>query len=566
MRPLQLTRNRRTQTRGMIVRALTVGTALALLVGCGSGDSEVKSGSNALGSTNDINPQEPSALRDGGNLRLAITNFPATFNSHHVDSDYDLSEVVDWTLPGPITSNAAGELSIDHNFFTDIALTETNPQRVVYTINPKAVWSDGSPITWEDLRSQAEALSGRNTEYRVSATQGYSRLARVERGVDDRQAIATFGQHYADWRGLFSQLMPKESTETPQAFNERDRNGLAKSAGPFVITSVDRAQQRIVLSRNPKWWGETPKLDTVTYSVLDYSARLNALQNNELDAIDISGIEEVKSATNSPGIIVRRASRPSNSHITFNGAQGSILADPRLRVAIAKAIDRQGVVTALQNGIVENPKPLNNHIYLDGQKGYQDNSAVIAYNPDEAARMLDELGWKLNGDVREKDGRQLVIRDVMFQQDTWVQMAQIMQQNLARVGVKLEIQTFPGNGLFTDVIDPGNFDIAQFSWQRSIFPLGALPQIYAYDPANTLSNKGRIGSPELNALIDQTISELDPEKAIELANKADRMIFELGHSVPVAQSAGNVAVRAGLANFGAFGLASTDYLRVGFEK
>ncbi|WP_442939649.1 ABC transporter family substrate-binding protein [Nocardia sp. CY41] len=566
MRPAQQTRNRRWRARDVMVRALTVSTALAVLVGCGSGGSEVKSGSSALGSTNDINPRDPSDVRDGGNLRLAITNFPATFNSHHVDADGDLAEVVDWTLPGPITANAAGELSIDHNFFTDIALTETNPQRVVYTINPKAVWSDGSPITWEDLRSQAEALSGRNTEYRVSATQGYNRLAKVERGVDDRQAVVTFAQHYAEWRGLFSQLMPTESTETPQAFNERDRNGLAKSAGPFVITSVDRAQQRIVLNRNPKWWGETPKLDTVTYSVLDYSARLNALQNNELDAIDISGIEEVKSATNSPGIIVRRASRPYNSHITFNGAPGSILADARLRVAIAKAIDRQGIVTALQNGIVENPKPLNNHIYLDGQKGYQDNSAVIAYNPDEAARMLDELGWKLNGDVREKDGRQLVIRDVMFQQDTWVQMAQIMQQNLARVGVKLVIQTFPGNGLFTDVIDPGNFDIAQFSWSRSIFPLGALPQIYAYDPANPLSNKGRIGSPELNELIEQTISELDPERAIELANKADRMIFELGHSVPIAQSPGNVAVRAGLANFGAFGLASPDYLRVGFEK
>ncbi|MGY1948200.1 ABC transporter family substrate-binding protein [Nocardia asiatica] len=566
MRPLQLISNHRRQARTVLVRALTVGTALALLVGCGSGGNEVKSGSNAIGSTNDINPRDPSELRDGGNLRLAITAFPATFNSHHVDTDGDLAEVVDWTLPGPITSDAAGELSIDHNFFTDIALTETNPQRIVYTINPKAVWSDGSPITWEDLRSQAEALSGRNTEYRVAATQGYSRVATVERGADDRQAVVTFAQHYAEWRGLFSQLYPKESTETPQAFNERDRNGLTKSAGPFVITSVDRAQQRIVLSRNPKWWGDTPKLETVTYSVLDYSARLNALQNNELDAIDISGIEEVKSATNSPGIIVRRASRPYNSHITFNGAPGSILADPRLRVAIAKAIDRQGIVTAMQNGIVENPVPLNNHIYLNGQKGYQDNSAVIAYDPDEAARMLDELGWKLNGDVREKDGRQLVIRDVMFQQDTWVQMAQIMQQNLARVGVKLVIETYPGNGLFTEVIDPGNFDIAQFSWQRSIFPLGALPQIYAYDPANTLSNKGRIGSPELNDLIEQTISELDPERAIELANKADRMIFELVHSVPVAQSAGNVAVRAEVANYGAFGLASPNYLLAGFVK
>ncbi len=388
----------------------------------------------------------------------------------------------------------------------------------------------------------------------------------MERGVDDRQAIVTFGKHYAEWEGLFNPLYPKASMATPQAFNDVDRNNLPVSSGPFTITSIDKAQQRIVLSRNPKWWGDTPKLDTVTFSVLDYSARISALQNNELDYATVSGIDEVKTATNSPGIKVRRAPRPTFSHFTFNGAPGSILADPKLRVAISKAIDRQGIATATQNGVVQDPKPLNNHIFMEGQKGYQDNSAVVGYDPDAAARMLDELGWKLNGDVREKDGRKLVIRDVMYQQDAWVQIAQIAQQNLAKVGVKLEIQTVPGNGLFTDVVDPGNFDVVQFTWSGSIFPLGALPQIYAYDPAVPQSNKGKIGTPELNALIEEVISELDPQKAVELANKADRMIFEEGFSLPIVQSPGAVAVRDNLANYGAFGLASVDYTKVGFVK
>ncbi len=57
---------------------------------------------------------------------------------------------------------------------------------------------------------------------------------------------------------------------------------------------------------------------------------------------------------------------------------------------------------------------MNNHIYVAGQKGYQDNSAVVAYDPDEARRELDALGWKLNGQFREKDGSQLVIRDVFY--------------------------------------------------------------------------------------------------------------------------------------------------------
>ncbi|WP_446223815.1 ABC transporter family substrate-binding protein [Nocardia sp. IBHARD005] len=545
--------------------AVPVFALTLVLGGCGS-DVDVQSGSSAIGVINDINPQDRDALRDGGNLRLALTSFPATFNNLHVDSDGEISDLTGWALPGTINSDAAGNLTIDHNYYTDVELTNTNPQQIKYTINPKAVWSDGSPITWEDLRSQANVLSGRDTAFKIAASQGYSSVEKVERGVDDRQAIVTFAEHYAEWKGLFNPLYPRQLTASPQAFDDLYRNDMPLSSGPFIITSIDRAQQRIVLSRNPKWWGDTPKLDTVTYSVLDNSARLNALQNNELDVSTLSGVEEVKTATNTPGIKVRRAPANRFSHFTFNGAPGALLSDPKLRIAISKGINRQAIATAIQNGVVTDPKPLNNHLFLVGQQGYQDNAESVSYDPAAAARMLDELGWKLNGDVREKDGRKLEIRDVMYQADTWTQIAQIAQQNLAEIGVKLIIETYPGNGLFTTVIDPGNFDIAQFSWSKSIFPLGALPQIYAYDPANPLSNKGRIGSPELNALIEEVIGELDPEKAIELANKADRMIFEEGFSLPIVQSAGAVATRDGLANYGAEGLASYDYTKVGFVK
>ncbi|WP_063039905.1 ABC transporter family substrate-binding protein [Nocardia pseudovaccinii] len=540
--------------------------ALGLIV-TGCADNSITPGTVDIGSTNDINPKDRSELRDGGNLRLALSSFPESFNYLHVDGNTEsTASVINPTLPSPWVSNAAGELTVDHNYFTDIKLTNTSPQQVTYTINPKAVWSDGSPITWEDLRSEAAALSGKDPGFLISSASGFDRVGKVERGVDDRQAIVTFDKPYAEWQGQFSPLYPKSVTANPEAFSNVDRDGLPVSSGPFVLTSIDRAQNRITLGRNPKWWGDTPKLDTITLSVLDSSAVLPGIQNNEIDYAYMSGIENVTGARNSKNVVIRRTPEPSWSHLTFNGAPGALLSDPQLRIAISKAIDRQALVSAAQNGVVDNPTPLNNHIYMKGQKGYQDNSAPIAFDPDEAARMLDALGWKLNGDVREKDGRKLELRDVMYQQEAWVQTAQIVQQNLARVGVKMTIQTVPGSGLFKNVIDPGNFDIAQFSWGGSVLPLGALPQIYAYDPANLMGNKARIGSPELNALIEQTIAELDPAKAIELANKCDQMIFAEGYSVPLQQASGTYAVRDNLANYGAFGLASPDYTKVGFLK
>ncbi|MBF6453486.1 ABC transporter family substrate-binding protein [Nocardia cyriacigeorgica] len=557
----------RIHSLGIRVAVAAVATGL-VLSGCSSSDDPAPGAEvAALGTSNDINPRDVSELRDGGNLRLALSSFPEQWNALHIDSDGEVSAVERPLMPRAFHTSASGELSVNTDYFTSVELTDTDPQRVVYTINPEAVWSDGTPITWEDMRSQAAALSGENPEYLIKMTFGFDRVEKVERGVDDRQAIITFKEHYADWQGQFAGeafLLPASVTSTPEAFNKSQLDGLGLSAGPFIIQSVDKAQGRVVLGRNPKWWGETPKLDTITFTVLASEAVIPALQNNEIDAVGIASIDDMRTAQSTPGVQIRRAPGNSWSHLTFNGAPGSILEDPRVRVAISKAIDRKGIAVAMQNGLVANPQPLNSHVYVQGQVGYQDNS--LPFDPEAAARELDELGWKLNGEFREKDGRRLTIRDVMYNAQSWVQIAQIIQQNLAQIGVELIIDTRPGQGLFTDVFQPGNFDAGQWVWSSDVFALKNLPQVYRYDPNDLQGNYGRIGSPEINDLIDKALAELDPQKAIQIANEIDRKLFEIGFSLPLVQSAGNVAVRADLANYGAPGLASYDYTKIGFLK
>lgn len=548
--------------------AVPLCTVALLAAGCGANDSGAPEGAVAeLGTVNDINPHDVSELRDGGNLRLAATSYPEHWNPMQIDSDGESAGIMRPMLPRAFATDAAGNISVNTDFFTSVELTNTEPQQVTYTINPKAVWSDGSPITWEDISSQANALSGKDPRFLIGNTNGFDRIEKVERGTDDRQAIITFKSHYADWAGQFagnSMLLPKEATATPEAFNEAWRNAPGKTSGPFVIQSTDRGQGRIVLGRNPKWWGATPKLDTITFSVLSSEAMVPALANNEIDAVGLGTRDDMQTARNTPGVAIRRAPGNSWSHLTFNGAPGSLLEDPKLRVAIIKAIDRAGIAKAMQNGLVNDPQPLNNHIFIQGQKGYQDNS--LPFDPEAAKQELDALGWTLNGDVREKDGRKLVIRDVMYNDKTWVQVAQIIQQNLRQVGIELVIETKPGSGFFTDNIQPGNFDVGQWVWSGDAFPLSSIPQIWGYYPDNLQGNYGRIGSPELNELIEKTLTELDPQKAIELANQVDQAVWAEGHSIPLVQSAGNVGVRDNLANYGAAGLASLDYTKIGFLK
>ena len=549
------------------VRFLAVVAALGLVVtGCSSPDEAPSAGGDAeLGASADINPQDPATLQQGGNLRLALSGFPPNFNYLHIDGNVaDFGGLLRWTLPRAFFIKPDGEMTVNSDYFTDVELTSTDPQVVTYTINPKAVWTDGTPITWEDFAAQISATSGKDDRFLFAAPNGSERVESVTKGVDDRQAVITFAQHYADWRGMFagnSMLAPKSMTQDPEAFNRGFLNGPAPSAGPFMITSVDRAAQRITLTRNPDWWGETPVLDSVTYTVLDDAAKMPALQNNALDAVGVANLDDLTIARRTQGVSIRRAPAPSWYHMTFNGAEGSILADPALRTAISKGIDRQAIASVTQRGLVDNPVPLNNHIYLAGQEGYQDNS--IGFDPETAKRDLDALGWQLNGQFREKDGRRLTIRDVFYDAQSTRQIAQIAQNNLAQIGVELQLNAVGGGQLFTDFVTPGNFDIAQFSWVGDAFALAGLTQIYA---SGGESNFGKIGSPEIDAQIEETLSELDPAKARELANELDKMIWSEGFSLPLFQSAGNVAVRGTLANFGPTGIGDLNYTAVGFMK
>jgi len=555
----------------VIRRSAALALILALVVtGCSSGKrgAPAATGNDGrLGSASDINPQDPSTLRQGGNLRLGISALPSNFNTLNIDgNEAETASVLRATMPRAFTIAADGSMKVDTDYFTSVELTKTDPQVVTYTINPKATWSDGTPITWEDIAAQINSTNGKDKAFAIASPNGSDRVASVTRGTDDRQAVMTFAQHYPEWRGMFAgntMLLPRSMTADPDVFNKGQLDKPGPSAGPFMVTAVDRTAQRITLSRNPNWWGTPPLLDSITFIVLDDAGRIPALLNKTIDATGVATLDELKTVERDPDIGIRRAPGPSWTHMTFNGAPGSILSDRALRRAVAKGIDRQAIVNINLRGLVDNPTPLGNHIFVAGQDGYQDNSAVVAYDPEKAKAELDGLGWKLNGAVREKDGRKLVIRDVLYDSAPGRQMAQVAQNSLAQIGVKLELDVKAASGFFTNYVNVGDFDITQFSWVGDAFSLCCLNQIFT---TGAESNFGKISSPAIDAKVEQVLDELDPVKARALANEADTMLWDEVFSLALYQSPGNSAVRRNLANFGPSGLGDLDYSAIGFMK
>jgi peptide/nickel transport system substrate-binding protein len=546
------------------------------LVAAGCKGSPTKTQQGAIpASAVDINEKPRDQVQDGGTLTLSLSEMPPNFNPNHADGTLgDNYDVVLQMLPSPFDTDAEAQFHVDKRYFDSVELTTEPKQVITYRINPKAVWLDGTPITWKDLESEWKATNGSNPAFEVASTQGYDKIESVVRGKDDREAIVTYKQKYADWQGPFSPLLPASSTATPEAFNKGWVDHPATSAGPFRFDSLDRTSKTITLVRNERWWGDRAKLDRIIYRVIDIDAQIDALANGEIDEVDIGpDVNAYKRAQTLKNVAIRKSGGPDFRHATIN-AQSEILSDLKVRRALALALDRNALATALLSPVDLPPAPQGNHIYMHNQAGYRDNSGEFEKQDlPKAGALLDEAGWKLNGQVREKNGKQLKLRLVIPSGVTQAdQESRLIQQQVKAAGILVDILTVPSGDFFQKYVYVGNYDICIFRWAGTPFPISSAKSIYAKPkpgPDGQLDlqqNYARIGSDEIDKLFDEATQVFDPKEAAELGNRIDTLIWQEVHSIPLYQRPQIVGVKSTLANIGASGFQSTHIEDVGYVK
>ena len=564
----------RPSRRGAGLVALAA-TAALVLSACGGGGGSAAGGSAGDVSAeappaegNDINPVPRDQVRDGGDFFWTISSLPPQFNYNQLDgTERGTRNVIDSFMPSILKGDAQSTYQPDPNYVESVELTSTSPQVVTYKLNPKAAWNSGRPIDWTDFEAQRVALNGSNPAYVVSGTTGYDVIQSVAQGATPNEVVVTYAEPFADWKGNFIPLYPRETNSDPAVFNEGWINGPLDGAGPFKLDSIDTTAKRITVVKNEKWWGEPAKLDRIVYVALDAAAAPEAFANGSVSFLDIGpSVSSFQRAQQVADVDIRTANGPNYRHITFNGAPGGILEDPALRLAIMKGIDRN-ILTQSQIGpIVPEAKPLGNHLFVEGQAGYEDHSGVVAFDPEKAKSELDGLGWTLQGNVRAKDGKQLVIRDVI-PTGTPVSDAEskIVQQQLAAIGVQVNIEAVPSDNFFEQFVNTGNFDITHFAWLGTPSPISSSSGIYRLN-TEVAQNYGRIGNDKINQLLVDANAELDPVKQAEIVNEIDQELWDIGHSLLTYQRPDAFAVKNDVVNFGAKGFAEYDYTLIGFAK
>ncbi|MFE1439354.1 ABC transporter family substrate-binding protein [Streptomyces sp. NPDC058739] len=432
--------------------------AVTLLAGCGSSDEAGKPLAEA-----DIGRAARAQLADGGTLRWAVDAVPETLNTFQSDADAATTRIAQAVLPSMYRIDASGRPRRDADFLESAKVVDTEPRQVVlYKLNQQAVWSDGREIGAADFAAQWRALSGKDSAYWTARNAGYDRIERIERGANDLEVKVTFARPYTDWRSLFSPLYPKEVMGTPDSFNDGARRKLKVSAGPFVVKKVDRKDDEVTLTRNPRWWGSPAKLDKLVLKPVPRADRATALAAGTVDVAEIDAeaaarvdgaakgaagplagpgggrtaakalrswavangsdeeaaedevyardrlrkavarLEQQQKALR--GFEVRKSLEPAFTQLALNGSDGP-LADERVRRAVARALDREELARVVLKPLGLPAVPVGSHLALSGQAAYADSSGAIGGQDTEEARaLLADAGWERGGPV-EKAGK-----------------------------------------------------------------------------------------------------------------------------------------------------------------
>jgi peptide/nickel transport system substrate-binding protein len=543
--------------------------------GGGGGKGSVSGGVPNKNTNNNVNGMATtprSQLKTGGKITWSISQTIPNFNYYELDGTLlDNINILNALLPRPYHFSPSGVPSVNTDYYTSITKTSDSPLTIDYKINPKAKWSDGTPVTWEDLESLWKATNGKAPGYTISGSQGWENIASVTKGANDQEAIVKFSKHYTDWQSLFDPLVPKSLTATAKSFNKGWIDHPLVTAGPFMWGSANKTAKTYTIVRNPNWWGDKALLDSITFAVYeDPSAAVQALGTHQVDYDDITFGDEVgnvAAARGYAGIQVRQAGSNIYRQFTLN-TRDAILSDVKVRQAVVLGIDRAKMTTALIGKLGGNPTPLQNHFFMKNQAPYKETCGEFCnYDAAKAKQLLQSDGWTLKGGYFEKGGKQLALEITIPTQTPNSKLeGEIAQATLKAAGIKLTLKPVPSDDFFSKYINPGKFQITTFTWIGTAFPVGGALSIFKYDPKNIGQNYGLGGSPQINDLLAKASTAQTSDEENNLANEASQAMWANAAWLPLYQKPQATAVNAKVVNLGANGFADFRYQDIGFKS
>jgi peptide/nickel transport system substrate-binding protein len=422
-------RNRRDHAAPRLRAQVALTALVTLAAACGGG-----AGADGQGS------DEPAAAQE---LVVGVAEDPWT------DSEEDRKRRPSYPLNADVCETL---VHLGSDFAVEPMLAESYelvpPNTFRFTLREDATFSDGSPVTAEAVKA--------SFDYTVSEpSTGFSFLGESSTKVVDERTVDITPEKP-------NLRLPEQINHPTYAVMPPGEDPLndpkPTCSGPFAVTEYV-PQERLVVERNEKYWGEPAKLDKITFRFFpDDTTRVLALQNGDVDLINDVPQGILSTLKGKPGTTIETSpvGNVTLMYVARRDAKGGakVLADPQLRRAVAAAMDTTTFVDGVLDGNAEQvttvapPEVLGE--FADMVKG-------VPYDLTEANRLLDEAGWTRQGNgIRSKGGKPLQLDIVFARVD--LTTVEFVQAQLRAVGIDGRIKQLDP-GAYRAALEAGTYDL-----------------------------------------------------------------------------------------------------------
>jgi peptide/nickel transport system substrate-binding protein len=520
----------------------------ALLAGCGPAATPLSS--RAASGADDRRSAPLLVAGRGGIATVALSSIPTNLNDHTVAGDTDVTRLVASTVWLQVFQVGPDmKPRLDSDVIQSAEVVSVNPQTVIYQIAPKAVWSDGVPVTAADFQYAWQAQRGGATDIdgspdSVASTLGYRDIESVASSNAGRTVTVIFRTPFADWESLFDDLLPAHIAEEAgwnHGFDHFDPLVLV-SGGPWVIKKWIPGQE-IVLRHNPRWWGAVPRYREIV---------LEAVTNPTVLARDLRDgrVQVAAPSTFDASLVAELSSLPQTETETRLGAtllqldfnlRHAPLDSAVVRQGIAHVIDRVGIVDSVVQPLQHYAWLDNDHLFANFQAPYDDDATGYAtVDPTTADALFAQGGFVADSHgTWTLRGAPVTLSLTWADDDPWsTAVGPLVAAQLVAAGFDVTTEPVTSTQLFGTVLPSATFELALVPVEASAYPSGLAE---AFSPATSASAGSEtltqdwtgFDDPKVDALFTEAQQDLSADQAESLYQQIDQDLWLDMPSLPL---------------------------------
>lgn len=435
-------------------------------------------------------------------------------------------------------------LSPANSVITQAEVVGLKPMKVVYTIAPGAVWSDGTPVGLSDFlatwHAGADGDAPASVQYQL-----ISSIVPVSGQANSIEVL--FSSPASGWRDLFNPLMP---ASTIGAANDCriPSPDVNLSSGPYLIASSTVSGATLVA--NPQWTGTPPQYSAIIFTLGSSEVSRSLAQAGSESILITSNSRETFANGLSSLPTVRSSSLFSNDLISLDfSVKASLTSRRQMRVALAGLVRRQILVNAVGGAFITGLQPAMSHFWTQGMINFSGTASALPqpegvnapgspnqyYEPKLAGHNLKLLGYaKRDGKWISHRGHHLVVTVATPRGDSWlgaVTRHLTIQWNEHGIGVRvihvagvIQAERLVRRG-FVDLAVVGRATSPYLSeTARWYLPVGPKTESPLWNGFHDLVSAGTLAAAS---------SDLNPDDATSLYQQIDNRLWITMSSLPM---------------------------------